>query len=138
MNLDNIKGKEHRLEGVRPSSLGQSVGEVCCWCCKLLPHPLVLMNAEIIRRGKRLPPARDSSADGFHFIKLIPGGGITHIRDLQMWWLSRCVSLLSYWGGQTATPSSLALKSGVELQAPGLLQSMENSAASPLSNTACG
>lgn len=51
MSLGHVKGKGHSLEGVRPSCLGQSVGEVCCWCCKLLLHLPVLMNTEIIGRG---------------------------------------------------------------------------------------
>lgn len=50
-SVENVKGKGQNLEGVHPSCLGQSVGEVCRWCCELLLHPLVLMNAEIIRRG---------------------------------------------------------------------------------------
>lgn len=106
--------------------------------CNCLLHLPVLMSTRITRRGKRLPPAHDSLADGFHFIKLIPGGGIAHVRDLQMWWLSQCVSMLGYWGEggcQIATLGSL--KSGEELQGLSFFQTMENSATSVFHNTAC-
>lgn len=51
--------------------------------------------------------------------------------------VSWCMAVLHYWA-QIVTPSSQCLKSGEELQVPGFLQSMENSAASLLPNTAYG
>lgn len=143
VSLNHVKGKGHSLKGMCPPCLGQPVArEVCCWCRKLFLHPPVLTNAKIIRRGgKGSLLLMTAWQMGFILSNCSPGV-VSHTfvtcRCGDCHGVCLCSVTSRGRGGQIATLSSPALKSGEELQAPGLLQSVENSAASLLHNTACG
>lgn len=96
------------------------------------------MNAKIIRREEEAPSSSWQLSRWASFYPVDPWGWYcTHLwlADVVAVMVRGCARLL---GGQIAAPSSRSLKSGEELQVPGFLQSMENSAASLLPNTAYG